>query len=82
MNKVFLIGKVITQVEFKFIYQSQKTTKAQFKIELLNKSIISIIGYDDMADYLYRNLAIQDKVLIGGKLNTKMQVEVSYIKIF
>lgn len=66
----------------KYIYQAEKTTIVQLKIELLNKSIISVIGYDDMADYLYRNLAIQDKVRIGGKLNTKMQAEVSYIKIF
>ena len=33
-----------------------------------------------MADWIYQNVLENDRVCIQGKLDTKMQVEVEYIK--
>ena len=76
MNEVFIIAKVIEKVQFHFIYRSHKTAIAQVEVELWNKSRIMLIGYDEMADYIYRNLKEKDILFINGKINSKMQVEV------
>lgn len=70
MNEVFLIGKIITNIEFKFIINSKKRKSiVKFEIESLNKQIIRIIAYNEMADLCYRKLHMGDNVFIIGKLN-------------
>lgn len=76
MNEVFIIAKVIEKVRFQFIYHSHKTAIAQVEVELLNKSKITLIGYDEIADDMYRNLKEKDIIFVNGKINSKMQVEV------
>ena len=67
MNEVFLIGKVITKVDFKFIINSKRLSKAQFSIETLeDREIINIVAYDEMADYIYRNVKSEDIIMING----------------
>ena len=73
MNLVFIKGKIIEKIEFKFIYSKNKTKKtpisiAQTKVELDNKSIIDVIGYNEKADWMYRNLTINEVIYIEGKL--------------
>lgn len=76
MNEVFIIAKVIEKVQFQFVYDSKKTAIAQVEVKLWNKSRITLIGYDEMADYMYRNLKENDIPFVNGKINSKMQVEV------
>ena len=82
MNKVIIYGKIITKVEFKFIYDRFKNDNtdnekykhisvAKCKIKLLNESILEVYGYDKMADYMYRNLKEKDKVCLIGRLNSE-----------
>lgn len=67
MNKVFLIGKVMTNIEFKFIINSEKVSKAKFSIEtLIDNKIINLVAYDEMADYVYRNIKYKDMIIING----------------
>ena len=73
MNLVFIKGKIIEKIEFKFIYSKNKTKNtpnylAQSKVELDNKSIIDVIGYNEKADWMYRNLTINEVIYIEGKL--------------
>ena len=73
MNLVFIKGKIIEKIEFKFIYSKNKTKNtpisiAQSKMELDNKSIIDVIGYNEKADWMYRNLTINEVIYIEGKL--------------
>lgn len=73
MNLVFIKGKIIEKIEFKFIYSKNKTKNtpisiAQTKVELDNKSIIDVIGYNEKADWMYRNLTINEVIYIEGKL--------------
>ena len=44
MNICFVIGKIISEIEFKFIINSKNVSISYFKIELFNKSIINIIN--------------------------------------
>ena len=56
MNICFLMGKIISEIEFKFIIQGKKTSIATFQIELENKSRIKVKGYNEIADYCYQKL--------------------------
>ena len=68
MNKVFLIGKIITEIEFKFIINSKDISIASFKIETLDKQIIQIRAYNEIADYVYSKFNKNDFIVIEGRL--------------
>ena len=68
MNEVFIIGKIVSKVEFKFIYKGKHTSKSTCYMELNNKTVIQIAGYDNMADFLYRKVKEKKKVFIYGKI--------------
>ena len=69
MNKVFIIGKVITEVKFDFILNSKYISVARFRaITVCDKQEIEIMAYDEMADYVYANLKHEDVVMINGYL--------------
>ena len=69
MNKVFIIGKVITEVKFDFILNSEHISVARFGVATMcDKQEINVIAYDKMADYIYANLKHEDVVMINGYL--------------
>ncbi len=83
MNLVIVFGKIVSNVEFKFIYNryssrelKDKTSIATCRIELLNKSIVKVYGYDKIADYMYRKLKVNDNMLIEGKLDSLGNIEI------
>ena len=53
---------------------------AKTKLELENESVIVIKGYDEMADWMVQNIKKEDEVILQGKINTKMEVEVKWMK--
>ena len=75
MNLCILLGKVISEVEFKFIINSKNKSIAYFDLELLNKSIVKVKGYNDKADYIYRKLKKGQNVIIEGKIREGRNVE-------
>ena len=75
MNICILIGKIISDIEFKFIINSKNKSIAYFDIELLNKSIIRVKAYDEKADYVYRNLKIGQIIIIEGKIRDDGVIE-------
>ena len=101
MNLVIVVGTVVTEVEFKFIYDRYKevvineknarnkndysdkynhTSIAKCNIKLFNNSITKIYGYDEIADFMYRNLACNDCILIEGKLDSNMEVKIELLR--
>ena len=73
MNEVFLIGKVITDIKFDFIINSKiHISIANFSVETLNKQEISIVAYDDMADFCYSKFNKDDMVVINGKIRNEI----------
>ena len=84
MNKVFLIGKVISNVNFNFIINSKHNSIARFNIKSLNGQIINIIAYDSLADFVYSKVNLDNLVFIYGYLNEKGVVvkELKKLRIF
>ena len=79
MNEVFLIGTIITEVEFKFIINNKKNKSiAIFKIEVLDNQILNVCAINELADYVFANYNINDRVFINGNLSSKY-VSINYI---
>lgn len=81
MNIVIISGKIISEIEFNFIYNGNKKEKhtsiAMCKLRLDNGSFVDIYGYDEIADYLYRNKV--NCIWIEGKLDNHMMIEIKKI---
>lgn len=77
MNICFFIGKIISDIDFKFIVNNKKYYSiAIFQIGLNNKSIITLKGYNEIADFCYRNLIKSDYINLYGELNSKGEIEI------
>ena len=74
MNICFIIGKVISNIEFKFVLNSNHISIAIFELLLKNRSKIIIKAYDEMADKCYKEIVKNDIIAIQGKLNSKMEI--------
>lgn len=68
MNEVFLIGKVIKEIEYRFMLEKGKNAKAEIKLELLDKTQLKIIAYNEEADYTIQNIRENDIVFIYGMI--------------
>ena len=80
MNEIFLIGKIVTEIDFKFILNSKHISIALFEIELLNRSIVKVKAYDDIADFAYSKLIKDDIIFINGRMETSEIINCLYIK--
>ena len=70
MNEVFLTGKTISNVEFKFIINSKNNISiAMFNIETDDKQVIKIKAYNELADYCYSKLKTNQRVFIYGEIS-------------
>ena len=76
MNICFLIGKIISEIEFKFIIEGKDVAVVTFYIELENKSILKVKGYNEIADECYQKLKLGDTIAIQGILNGKGEIEI------
>lgn len=68
MNLCILQGKIISEIEFKFIINGKNKSIAYFDMLLCNKSIVRIKSYNDTADYIYKKLKIGQIVFVQGKI--------------
>ena len=86
MNICFLIGKIISEIEFDFIIKNKKIEKeisiVRFELELLDKNKIYVIGYNNISDYCYKKLKKNDNVFIEGLIDSKGNVEIINIVNF
>ena len=81
MNEVFLIGKTISNIEFKFIINSKNKAIACFEIETADKQIVRIQAYNQLADFAYSKLNTNDKVFINGYIEDNV-VKVKNINVW
>ena len=57
MNICFIIGKIISNINFNFCINSENISITYFNI--INKdTVIKVIGYNEIADYCYSNLTV------------------------
>ena len=75
MNECFFIGKIIKIGKFKFICSSKTKHMSEIKIKLklLDGTIINVIGYDAVADYILRNVHNENIVFINGRVICKLK---------
>ena len=64
------------------MYQKKNISIARTKLELQNGSIITTKGYDEMADWMIQKIKKEDKVIMQGELDTRMEVVVKWMKGF
>ena len=81
MNGVFLIGKIISDIEFKFIINSKNKAIACFEIKTADKQIVRMQAYNQLADFAYSKLNTNDKVFINGYIEANV-VKVKFINIY
>ena len=75
MNICFFIGKVISDIEYRFIVDNKKYYAiAIFQIELNNKSVITVKGLNEIADYCYRNLNKNDYCILEGIIASNFNI--------
>ena len=76
MNICILLGEIVSEIEFQFIINSKNKSIAYFDLELLNKSIIKVRAYNEIADYIYSRLSKGDIIVIEGKVRTNEFIEI------
>ena len=81
MNEVSLIGKIISDIEFKFIINSKNKAIACFEIETNDKQIVRVQAYNKLADFASSQLNKNDKVLINGYIEANV-VNVKCINVW
>lgn len=81
MNLCFLIGKIVSPIQFEFILNATNISIAIFNIELSNGSIVTVKGYDEIADYCYSTL--EEGMIIGlqGRINSKIEVILENVEL-
>ena len=75
MNICFIMGKILNKIDLKFVYDKNKKSLSKknisvvkLELELGDKQKIEAKAYNEMADYIYKNIKQNDIVLIKGKL--------------
>ncbi len=68
MNICVVMGKIIEEVNFEFIYNEKYISIANCKIQLMDKSQIEIFGLDEKADYMYKAVNMNDIILVSGSI--------------
>lgn len=74
MNICFLVGKIISDIDFKFVINNYNFSVAMFKIKLENNSIIKVKGYNEIADYCWNKLAKGNIIGIQGYIKQTGEV--------
>ena len=82
MNICFVMGKIVSDIEFRFIINSKDISISIFKIELSNNSIITVKGYNEKADMCYQKIIKGDIVGIQGYLNKKCELILEEFTIY
>ena len=75
MNEVFILVKII-EIKYNLIPKSKKNAICNIKGILVNKSVINLIAYNNIADKCYRKLKKDTVFLVEGRINQKMSIEI------
>ncbi len=82
MNKCFIIGKIITEIEFKLALSKKIYSASNFKVKTKkdNQEII-IEAYNKQADYCFKNLKCKNVIILEGYLKSNYVVAEKLQKI-
>ena len=87
MNICFVIGKIISNIQFDFIIDGKSIGKnisiTRFEVELLDKekTKINVTAYGKIAEECFQKLVKSDIVSIYGSLNSNGKLEIKEIDL-
>ena len=81
MNECFILGKIISEIDFNFVINDKNIAISQFKIKLINNSKVNIKAFNNLSDYCYQKLEKNKFVFIYGFLNSNLEIIAKEIKI-
>ncbi len=77
MNEIYIIGTINGKIEFRFVVNNKRYfSKVKFKLKTLDKQILKIVCYNDVADLILKNIKERDKIIIRGRINSKSEIEI------
>ena len=82
MNLCILMGKIISDIEFRFTINSKNKSIVEFEIETLDCNIVKLCAYNEIADYCYRKLSKNDSILIEGRISQSGKVKIKNMETF
>lgn len=78
MNICFLSGKIISEINFNFVYNNNKHfSYVKFNLDITEKNssiinkkseIIELYAYDYLADYIFSNYAKGQEIIATGRI--------------
>ena len=75
INLCFLNGKVINEVDLKFVYNTRKKSLdkkhnsiAKIELKLQDGQIVQLHAYNEIADYAFRNIQKGEYITVQGKV--------------
>lgn len=80
MNLCFITGKIISDIIFKFVLNSNNISISYFNLMLLNDSIINVKAYNELADYCYAKLKKEDIISFSGYINSDSEIIIEEIE--
>ena len=75
------MGKVIEDIEYKFMLKKRKNAKAKIELKLIDETKVEVVAYNEHADYTLQNIKIRNNVFVYGKLQNSEIVINKIIKI-
>ena len=85
MNLVIIYGEIISNIDFRFIYdrymghKEKHTSIARCRLKLLDGNEVEIYGYDNIADKMFRFYQCGSNILVKGSLDQSMSVNIDRI---
>lgn len=83
MNVCIIMGRILEEINFNFIYNNKYVSIANCKIEIAKETQIEIYGLDEKADYMYSKLNKDGTILVYGSIVNEgrtNKIEVKEIK--
>ena len=84
MNICFLSSKIISQPYFKFVLNKNHKIRKKTHIcilltdlEIDEKTIVKLKFYDEVAEFCYKEIHINDNIVINGIINDTYEIEVN-----
>ena len=75
INLCFLSGKVINEIDLKFVYNTKKKSLdkkhisiAEIELKLQDGQIVQLHAYNEIADYAFRNIQKGEYITVQGKV--------------
>ncbi len=82
MNICFLMGKIISSIEFDFLLNSKNNSIVRFTLKVDENCILTVKAYDEIAEWCYQNLIKNNVIAIQGELDNNMEIIINNVECY